>query len=106
MAGTPAYFSPEQIRFERLALQSDVYSLGITLYEMLAGQHPFSGTILEVVNQHLNKRLPSICKRCPDLPEAIEHVIQRATAKDWRARYADVLSLAADFRQACSHARS
>jgi serine/threonine protein kinase/CheY-like chemotaxis protein len=100
MAGTPAYLSPEQIRFEPLSPQTDIYSLGITLYEMLAGQHPFMGTIGEVVMNHLQEMLPAIHKQHPGIPIAIDEVIQKATAKDWRQRYEDARALAADFHKA------
>jgi serine/threonine protein kinase/CheY-like chemotaxis protein len=101
LAGTPAYLSPEQIRFENLSVQSDIYSLGITLYEMLTGQHPFSGTLGEVIVQHLEESLPLIHSQRPGIPIGVDDVLQRATAKDWRARYPDALSFAADFRKAC-----
>jgi eukaryotic-like serine/threonine-protein kinase len=101
LAGTPAYLSPEQIRFEALSVQSDIYSLGITLYELLTGKHPFTGTLGEVVLKHLHQGLPSVLEHRPDLPKAVDDVIQRATAKDWRARYPDALSFTADFRKAC-----
>jgi DNA-binding response OmpR family regulator/tRNA A-37 threonylcarbamoyl transferase component Bud32 len=101
LAGTPAYLSPEQIRLEPLSVQSDIYSLGITLYELLTGKPPFIGTLGEVVLKHLEQDLPPARENRPDLPKAIDEVIQRATAKDWRARYPDALSFATDFRKAC-----
>jgi CheY-like chemotaxis protein/tRNA A-37 threonylcarbamoyl transferase component Bud32 len=100
LAGTPAYLSPEQIRLEPLSVQSDIYSLGITLYETLTGTHPFTGTLGEVVLKHLHNPLPFAHDHRPELPRAIDDVIQRATTKDWRARYPDALSLASDFRKA------
>jgi serine/threonine protein kinase/CheY-like chemotaxis protein len=102
LAGTPAYLSPEQIRFEPLSIQSDIYSLGIMLHEMLAGEHPFSGSVGEIVARHLQEKLPPIRKQRPDLPKAVDTVIQRATAKNTDERYDDVLSLAADFHAACT----
>ncbi len=101
MAGTPAYLSPEQIRFESLSPQTDIYSLGITLYEMLIGKLPFTGTIGEVVNSHMREPLPLVSEIRPDLPRRVDEVIQRATAKDWQERYSDTLALATDFRHAC-----
>jgi len=97
IAGTPAYLSPEQIRSEPLSLQSDIYSLGMTIYEMLTGEQPFRGPIGEVISQHLQENLPLLQIQRPDLPAYLDDVIQKATAKDWQSRYNDVLSFAADF---------
>jgi serine/threonine protein kinase len=93
-AGTPAYLSPEQIRSEPLSLQSDIYNLGITLYEMLTGQQPFLGTIGEVIVRQLLENLPSLRLHRLDLPGYVDEVIQKATAKNWQDRYADVLTFA------------
>ncbi len=99
--GTPAYISPEQIRFEPLSPQTDIYSMGVTLYEMLTGQQPYYGTMGEIVVQHLQEKFPSLHRLRPDIPPAVDEVIQKATAKYWRNRYPDVLTLADDFRKAC-----
>jgi CheY-like chemotaxis protein len=98
-AGTPAYLSPEQIRSEPLSMQSDIYNLGITLYEMLTGQQPFVGTMGEIIVRQLLETLPSLRVRRPDLPAYVDEVIQKATAKNWQDRYADVLAFAEDFCQ-------
>ncbi len=97
IAGTPAYLSPEQIQSEPLSLQSDIYSLGITLYETLTGQQPFHGTIGEVINQQVLEDLPSLLIHRPDLSRSVDDVIQKATDKEPHHRYADVMSFAADF---------
>lgn len=100
MTGTPAYLSPEQINGEPLSPESDIYSLGITLYETLMGRYPYSGTSLgEIINKHLEQPLPSIHDDV--LPYAVDRVMQKATAKKREQRYAEVLALAADFRKAC-----
>lgn len=101
MVGTPAYLPPEQIRSEPLGVHSDIYSLGITLYELLMGEPPFLGAIPEIVFKHLTDPLPSIHAQRPDVPKAVDVVIQAATAKNPNDRYADVLTLAKDFRKAC-----
>ncbi len=97
VVGSPVYLSPEQIRAESVTPRTDLYSLGILLYEMLAGVKPFQGsTPAEVMQQHLSVPLPPLRERRPDLPAALEFVLQRATAKHSADRYADVASLVAD----------
>lgn len=98
--GTPAYLSPEQIRLQSLSPHSDIYSLGISLYEILVGEPPFKGSISDVVMQHLNDPMPSIHAQRPDIPSAVDDVLQIATAKDWTQRYSNILLFATDFHQA------
>jgi len=101
--GTPSYISPEQIRGLPVTPQSDIYSLGVVLYEMLTGKAPFPDEELAaLIEKHLNQPLPSVCDQRPDLPEAVDQVIQLATAKDPADRYPDALALATAFRQALS----
>ncbi|HEY7659712.1 MAG TPA: BTAD domain-containing putative transcriptional regulator, partial [Actinomycetota bacterium] len=101
MRGTPAYLSPEQIRLEPATPRSDIYALGIVLYEMLAGSHPFPGTSLNaLLNHHVRDALPSIRETRPDLPTAVEAAITAATSKDADARFSDALEVAAAFRAA------
>jgi len=99
--GTPAYLSPEQIRLEQTTPRSDIYALGIVLYEMLTAEHPFPGTSLNVLlDQHLHQPIPSVRDKRPEIPPAVDATIGRATAKDPEARFPDVLELAAAFRSA------
>ena len=101
MVGTPAYITPEQVQSQDITPQTDVYSLGLVLYEILVGGHPFPNTPTgELVSKHLHDPLPLVRESRPELPEEVDGVIQRATAKDPAARYADVLVLAQDFRTA------
>ncbi|GAB5490914.1 MAG: hypothetical protein Phog2KO_11290 [Phototrophicaceae bacterium] len=96
--GTPAYLSPEQIRGESASIRSDIYSLGIMVFEALTASKPFfDATPATVLFKQLNDPLPSVTDYRNDIPEALDDVLQRATAKDSTLRYDDVLSMARDF---------
>ena len=98
--GSPAYLSPEQIRNEPVTPRSDIYSLGVVLYEALTGQHPFPDqTATSLLLKHLNEPLPPIKQMRGDLPPGIEHIIQRATTKDPADRFPDMMSMIAAFNQ-------
>ncbi|HML20338.1 MAG TPA: protein kinase [Aggregatilinea sp.] len=94
---TLAYAAPEQIDGDALAPSTDVYSLGLILFEMLTGQYPFphlSGlSDPRSLSVRRDMRLPSLLKQRPDLPSALDYVIQRATAPDPIDRYPDATSL-------------
>jgi WD40 repeat protein len=101
VVGSPAYLSPEQIRTEEVTPRSDIYALGVLLYEMLTGQHPFEDAkATALLLKHLSDPLPPLRDLLDDIPDGVEKVIQRATAKDPAQRYSDVPTLAAAFRQA------
>jgi WD40 repeat protein/serine/threonine protein kinase len=98
--GSPDYLSPEQARSEPVTPQTDIYSLGVMLYEVLTGQHPFPNvSSVERMYKHLNEPLPLIATLPPEVVEGINTIIQKATAKNPAQRYADVLEMAADFRR-------
>ncbi len=94
--GSPGYMSPEQFFGEPVAPQSDIYSLGMTLYECLCGTHPFPDNRL----QHLRHPIPPPSARRPEVPPALDAVLMRATAKDPDARYDTVTDLARAFEAA------
>ena len=101
ITGSPAYVSPEQIQEQVVTPLSDVYSLGVVLYELLAGAHPFAAEPLAtLLAKHLNEPLPPVAELRPELSPAVDEVIQRATAKDPAERYPDPLALANAFRRA------
>ncbi|MBK05845.1 MAG: hypothetical protein CL920_05285 [Deltaproteobacteria bacterium] len=86
--GTFLYMSPEQILAGEIDHRTDIYSMGITLFEMLTGMPPFQGdTEFEVCKKHLEENLPSLRKLNASLPVNIETILKKATAKDPKKRY-------------------
>jgi WD40 repeat protein/serine/threonine protein kinase/DNA-binding XRE family transcriptional regulator len=104
--GSLAYLSPEQIRDEPVTPRTDIYSLGVLLYEILTGKQPFATSPpAELFRKQLHEPLPALQERRPGLPAALDAVIRRATAKEPAERYANAASLLADWRQATAHER-
>ena len=88
--GTAQYVSPEQARGERVGPPSDVYSLGVVLYELLAGRAPFAGeTPVEVALRHVTDAPVPVDQRNPDVPRWLAAIVDRALAKDPGERFAD-----------------
>lgn len=99
--GSVHYMAPERVRGERATAQSDIYSLGIILYEMLTGKLPFDGeTSLAIALKHFNEEIPDMKKALPDLPQPLENVVLKATAKDPKQRYSSTQAMANDLRTA------
>ncbi|PIC68811.1 serine/threonine protein kinase [Sporosarcina sp. P21c] len=87
--GTVHYLSPEQARGGMATKRSDIYSLGIVFYELLTGQLPFSAeTAVAIALKHLQEETPSVRDQFPEIPQSVENVILKATAKDSSYRYA------------------
>ena len=97
ISGTPAYMAPEQARGDRTDHRTDIYSLGVVLYEMLAGRVPFeSDSTLSIIYKHINEPPPPI----PSISPAVQNVMDRALAKDPNARYQSSQDMAVDFYMA------
>ena len=84
--GTPLYMSPEQCKGEALDLHSDIYSLGVIVYQMLAGEPPFTGTMAELMTKHCDAPPPALKEKRVDIPDSVEALINTALAKDPQER--------------------
>ena len=99
IVGTPAYMSPEQLRGEALDSRADIYSLGVILYQMLAGRPPFGGPTSDLVStiyQHLEKAPPPLRELNPNIPPQVEAVVLRALEKDPADRYDNAEQMSED----------
>src|SRR5258706_2275939 len=89
LVGSLAYVTPEQIKGETVTPRSDIYSLGLVMYEVLVNEKPFpdATTPYELIRKHLNEPLPPLQTRRSNLPAALNELLQTATPKDPAARY-------------------
>ena len=103
--GSVYYFSPEQARGGYVDSKSDIYSLGITMYEMLTGKVPYEGdTSVAIALKHLNNELPDIRQFNPNVSDTMQNIIFKATQKKKDDRYDNVELLLADLKRALSEA--
>jgi tRNA A-37 threonylcarbamoyl transferase component Bud32 len=99
--GTTDYVSPEQAMGRGVDARTDIYSLGVLLYEMLTGEVPFTAeTVVGVAMKHVNEPIPDVQRRRPEISSVLAAVVERATAKDPKKRYPDMGSCLADLEAA------
>ncbi|WP_407268006.1 Stk1 family PASTA domain-containing Ser/Thr kinase [Radiobacillus sp. PE A8.2] len=104
--GSVHYLSPEQARGGMATKKSDVYSLGIVLFELLSGRLPFSGqSAVSIALKHLQSNTPSIRRWNPNLPQSVENIVLKATSKDPFHRYEHVYEIEDDLNTALSPER-
>lgn len=95
--GSVHYLPPEQASGKGSTIRSDIYSMGILFYELLTGQLPFKGdNAVEIALKQMRDDIPSIRKKNPAIPQSVENVILKATAKNPKNRYADAKEMHAD----------
>jgi serine/threonine-protein kinase len=98
--GTTDYVSPEQALGHEVTGQSDIYSLGIVLYEMLTGEPPFTAdTQVAVAMKHVREPLPDVQRRRPEISASLAAVVERATAKETQNRYQQVSDMVHDLEE-------
>ena len=95
--GSVHYLPPEQASGQGSTLQSDIYSMGIVMYELLTGELPFKGdNAVEIALKHLKEPIPDIREKIPNVPNSIYNIIKRATAKNPKNRYNDAREMHED----------
>ena len=105
--GSVHYLPPEQASGKGSTLQSDIYSIGILMYELLTGKLPFKGdNAVEIALKHLKEPMPSIRDEIPDIPQSVENIILKATAKNPKNRYADAREMHEDLKTCLDESRA
>ncbi len=105
--GSVHYIPPEQASGKGATLQSDIYSMGIVMYELLTGKLPYRGeNAVEIALKHLKEAMPNIKDELPNLPNSIENIILKATAKNPKNRYADAREMHEDLKTCLDDSRA
>ena len=98
--GSVHYLPPEQANGSGSTIKSDIYSLGIMMYELLTGKLPFKGeNAVEIAIKQMKEPIPSVCKKNPEIPQSVENIILRACAKNPKNRYNNVNEMAHDLEE-------
>lgn len=101
VVGTPAYLPPEQGTGADITPSSDIYSLGVVIYEIITGVKPYTAeTPIQVILQHMNEPIPNVLESAPYLPASLESVMERALAKQPAERYQTATDFTDDFTRA------
>ncbi|MFA5603335.1 MAG: Stk1 family PASTA domain-containing Ser/Thr kinase [Bacilli bacterium] len=99
--GSVHYLPPEQANGNGATIKSDIYSLGILMYELLTGKIPFKGeNAVEIAIKQMKEQIPSVCKENPDIPQSIENIILKSCAKNPKNRYDNVTGMYTDIENA------
>ncbi|MCC5894980.1 MAG: Stk1 family PASTA domain-containing Ser/Thr kinase [Alkalibacterium sp.] len=107
LLGSVHYISPEQARGSMATKQSDIYSLGILLYELLSGKVPFDGeSAVSIALKHFQNDMPSLKDKDSSLPQALENVVLKATAKEANVRYRSIAEMKRDLLTSLTEERS
>ncbi len=105
--GSVHYLPPEQASGKGSTIQSDIYSMGILMYELLTGNLPFRGdNAVEIALKHLKEPFPSIRKELPDIPQSVENIILKSIAKNPKNRYPDARAMYEDLKTCLSEERA
>ncbi len=105
--GSVHYLPPEQASGKGSTTKSDIYSMGILFYELVTGKLPFKGdNAVEIALKHMKDEIPSVRKNNPNIPQSIENIILKSTAKNPKNRYNDVREMQEDLRTALDPVRA
>ena len=104
--GSVHYLPPEQASGKGSTLKSDIYSMGILMYELLTGSVPFKGeNAVEIALKQIKEPMPSVREKLPDVPQSVENIIIKATAKNVKNRYNDAREMNEDLRTCLDESR-
>ena len=104
--GSVHYLPPEQACGKTATIQSDVYSMGILMYELLTGSVPFKGeNAVEIALKHIKETIPNVKDACGTIPNSVANIVKRATAKNLKNRYTDAREMNQDLKTCLYEAR-
>jgi serine/threonine protein kinase len=102
--GSPLYMSPEQVKDDTITNQTDIFSLGVVMYELLTGRHPFAADNLPAIAHRITEKIPTpLLEMRPDAPQILGRILDRALCKEAGQRYKMGLDLAADLSLVYDH---